>query len=121
MKRAPSPWRRNSWTFRRLAAARKAGAPIPTGEIPGEEPDFRFATETGTLGIEVTELLRPASSNGGIVPVEEESFHKEIVQTAQEQYYHGARVAPARVVGYFANARGTRQNKQKMARTLVEC
>jgi hypothetical protein len=25
-----------------LAAARKAGVPIPNGEMPDEEPDFRF-------------------------------------------------------------------------------
>ena len=105
---------------RALAAARRAGAPIPNGEIPGEEPDFRFATATGTLGIEVTELLRPASSNGGIVPVEEERFHKEIIQIAQQQYCQGTGVPPARVVSYFANARGARQIKQKMARALVE-
>ena len=105
---------------RALAAARKAGAPIPTGEMPGEEPDFRFATATCTLGIEVTEFLRPARSNGGSVPVEEERFHKEIIQIAQEQYYQGTGVPPARVVSYFANAKGARQNKQKMARSLVE-
>jgi hypothetical protein len=103
-----------------LLAARNAGAPIPTGEIPGEEPDFRFATETGALGIEVTELLRPASSNGGIVPAEEESFHNEIVQIAQQQYYATVGVSPARVVTYFANTRGQRQSKREMARRLVE-
>ena len=92
-----------------LAAARKAGAPIPTGEIPGEEPDFRFHTEIGPLGLEVSELLRPASSNSGIVPAAEEAYHREIVQLAQAQYYCSADAKPARVVLYFANARGKRR------------
>jgi hypothetical protein len=103
-----------------LAAARKAGAPIPTGEIPGEEPDFRFHAETGVLGIELTELLRPASSNEGIVPVEEESFHQQIVRIAQEEYDRAMDGKPARVVAYFANARGKKRNKCDMARSLAE-
>ena len=69
-----------------LAAARKAGVPIPTGETPYEEPDFRF-DETRALGIELSEVLRPASSNHGILPVEQESFHKDIITKAQRDYY----------------------------------
>ena len=45
-----------------LDAARSAGVPIPDGGEAGEEPDFRFHTETGGLGIDVSELLRPAST-----------------------------------------------------------
>lgn len=66
-----------------LAAARDAGIPIPSGEVPGEEPDFTFQTKSGALGIELTEVLRPASSNHGISPVEEEAFHREIINTAK--------------------------------------
>lgn len=106
--------------IRVLAAARKAGAPIPTGEIPGEEPDFRFHTEIGPLGLEVSELLRPASSNSGIVPAAEEAYHREIVQLAQAQYYCSADANPARVVLYFANARGKRRDKLDVVRSLAE-
>jgi hypothetical protein len=70
---------------RALSAARDAGVPIPHGEIPGEEPDFTF--NAGRLGIEVSEVLRPASSNHGIVPAAEEAFHQEILQMAQAKYY----------------------------------
>jgi hypothetical protein len=56
---------------RALAAARRAGIPIPLVECPGEEPDFTF--NSGALGVEVSELLRPASSNDGTMPVAEES------------------------------------------------
>ena len=44
-----------------LIAARKAGLPIPDGEVAGEEPDFRFQTSASALGIEVSEVMRPAS------------------------------------------------------------
>lgn len=53
-----------------LRAGRKAGAPIPVGEIAGEEPDFRFNTASGHLGIGLKELVPPATINGGIPPVE---------------------------------------------------
>jgi hypothetical protein len=84
---------------RALTAARNAGVPIPTGEIPGEEPDFSF--NAGTLGVEVSELLRPASSNGGIMPVAEESYHQEILQIAQTEYYADPNAKPAKIILYF--------------------
>jgi len=71
---------------RPLAAARLAGVPIPVGEVAGEKPDFRFSTETGTLGVEVSELLRTAGSNGGIVPATVAAYHQQVVQMAQERY-----------------------------------
>src|SRR5271154_2172988 len=89
-----------------LAAARKAGVPIPTDECPDEEPDFRFNDEIPTLGIELSEVLRPASSNHGILPVEQESFHKEIMTKAQQDYYARANAKPVHVSVYFANTRG---------------
>jgi hypothetical protein len=103
---------------RYLAAARDAGVPIPPGEIPSEEPDFRFQTTSGALGIELTEVLRPASSNDGISPVEEESFHREIVKMAQKQYYRVPNAAPVHVSTYFTNARGNRRSKHDLARAL---
>src|SRR5271163_4292162 len=89
-----------------LAAARKAGVPIPNGEIPDEEPDFQFNDEIPALGIELSEVLRPASSNHGILPVEQESFHKEIIRTAQQDYYDASDAKPVHVSVYFTNTRG---------------
>jgi hypothetical protein len=103
---------------RALTAARKAGVPIPLGEIPGEKPDFRF--NLNTLGIEVSELLKPANSNFGIVPAEAETYHKEIVQLAQQQYYAAADATPVKVILYFANARGKKRDKREMARAFAE-
>jgi hypothetical protein len=103
---------------RALIAARDAGVPIPLGEIPAEKPDFRF--NSNTLGIEVSELLKPASSNFGIVPAEAETYHKEIIQLAQQQYYADADATPVKIILYFANARGKKRNKREMARTLTQ-
>jgi len=101
-----------------LAAARNAGVPIPSGELAGEEPDFRFQTMRGALGIELTEVLRPASSNHGIIPVEEESFHRAIIETAQKDYYTGPNANPVHVSAYFTNAKGKRRSKHELARAL---
>ena len=103
---------------RALIAARKAGVPIPLGEVPGEEPDFRFTQNM--LGVEISELLKPASSNFGIVPAEAESYHQEIVQMAQQQYYGAADAIPVTINLYFPNARGKSRDKREMARTLAE-
>ena len=103
---------------RALTAARSAGVPIPFGETPGEEPDFAF--NSGALGIEVSELLRPASSNHGIMPVAEESYHQEILQMAQAEYYADSEAKPAQIILYFANAKGKKRDKREMARTLAE-
>ena len=103
---------------RALAAARVAGVLIPLGEIPGEEPDFTF--NGGALGVEVSELLRPASSNHGIMPVAEESYHQEILQMAQAEYYADPNAKPSKIIVYFANARGKKRDKREMSRRLVE-
>lgn len=103
-----------------LAAARNAGVPIPNGEIPDEEPDFRFKDETPALGIELSEVLRPASSNYGIMPVEQESFHKDIITKAQQDYRDALDAKAAHVSVYFTNTRGGRRNKVEMARALTE-
>lgn len=102
-----------------LAAARGAGVPIPTGETPDEEPDFRFYDQTPALGIELSEVLRPASSNYGILPVEQESFHREITTKAQQSYYAAPDAKPARASVYFTNTRGEKRDKKVLARALA--
>ncbi len=66
-----------------LDATRKAGAPIPTGELEGEEPDFRF--QTPPLGIDVSELVRPACTNYGILPLEQERFRQKILDSVRQE------------------------------------
>ena len=103
-----------------LAAARKAGVPIPNGETPGEEPDFRFNDEIPALGIELSEVLRPASSNHGILPVEQESFHQAVMAKAQEDYYASSGAKPVHVNVYFTNTRGGKRDRKELAHALTE-
>jgi len=103
-----------------LAAARKAGVPIPTGQSPDEEPDFRFNDEIPALGIELSEVLRPASSNHGILPVEQETFHREIITKAQLNYYDSPDAKRVHVSVYFTNTRGEKRNKGELAVALTE-
>lgn len=103
-----------------LAAARTAGVPIPHGETPGEEPDFRFNNQTPALGIELTEVVRPATSNFGLLPVEEESFHKNVITIAERSYYDSVDAKPAHVSVHFTNTKGKKCDKKEMARKLVE-
>jgi hypothetical protein len=103
-----------------LAAAREAGVPIPSGETPDEEPDFRFNDQVPALGIELSEVLRPASSNHGILPVEQESFHKEIITKAQQDYYSWSGATSVHVNVYFTNTRGGKRDKGELARALTD-
>jgi hypothetical protein len=101
-------------------AAREAGIPLPIGELPGEEPDFRFLNERPPLGLEVTELVRPASSNQGIIPTEQQSFHDQIMGAAQHRYCNIANAKPVHVSVYFTDARGARQNREQLIKGLVD-
>jgi hypothetical protein len=103
-----------------LNAARITGVPIPSGEIPGEKPDFRFQGKTATLGIEVSEAMRPASSNHGIVPVYEEAVQNQILKIAQRAYYTVSNARPIHVGVTFSNIRGKAYDKSKLARALTE-
>jgi hypothetical protein len=102
-----------------LDAARNAGVPIPDcGEV-GEEPDFRFHTDVGDLGIEVSELLRPACTNYGILPLEQENFHVKILEAAREEC--DKRGLPSlRVHVYFTNPKGEKQDWKSLVQCLVE-
>ena len=70
------------------------------------------------MGIETSELVRPESSNHGIRPVAEERYHNEVVRMGQELYYEDAGTKHAKVVVYFANARGKRRDKREIAGAL---
>lgn len=65
-------------------------------------------------------MLRPASSNHGILPVEQESFHKEIITKAQQGYYAGPDAKPVHVNVYFTDTRGGKRNKGELAPALTE-
>ena len=116
------PTSRDERDYRSAGASRRTASRvlIPSGEVPGERPDFRFETEAGALGVEVSELMRPASSNGGIVPMAAAAYHQQVVELAEAQYYSAAAGKPARVTVYFSDSRGKRRSKRHLARVLAE-
>jgi hypothetical protein len=119
-----------------LEAARRACSLFPLASIEDfEEPDFRIKTGAGGLGVEVTEIVRPKEENA-FRPVETESFHEAVMQSAEE-YYRASRAVPVNVFVYFSDEqRCERQDpegwrrltsdkkpgskRDKMARSLAE-
>ncbi len=94
--------------------------PIPPGEIPGEEPDFTFNSQSGAFGRELSEVMRPASCNHGILPVFEEAIQREIVNNAKRAYYAIPNAQPVHVNVNFIDRRGRKYDKRETARTLAE-
>jgi len=106
---------------RLLEAARAAGAqipPIPDGDLDDEKPDFRLDTESGTLGIELSELSRPACANYGIPPIFEEEFQREVLERAREQCRRMG--IDVHVIVYFAQHRGKKWKKRELIRALTD-
>jgi hypothetical protein len=102
-----------------LDAARDAGVPIPNDGVVGEEPDFRFHTDARDLGIEVSELLRPACTNHGILPLEQENFHRKILDAARSECEKQG-LPSLRLQVYFTNPRGKKQYWKNLTRSLVD-
>ncbi len=50
-----------------------------------------------------------------ILPVEQESFHREIITKAQQDYYDTPDGKPVHVSVYFTNTRGEKRNKGELA------
>src|SRR6266581_2373335 len=88
--------------LRALLAARSATSFLPHGKIvPGEEPDFRIITETGIVGVELTELMPLPRSVSFSSPVAEQRLHENAVQLAERQYYAEQGAMPVKVTAYF--------------------
>lgn len=68
-------------------AAQRVCPIIPAGIVePSEKPDLIFKTATGKMGVEVCELLRPASGSHR-PPVQAEHFHRQVIEQAKRRYY----------------------------------
>jgi hypothetical protein len=103
-----------NWVFN----AARAGCPLlPAGEyIQREEPDFLITTENGRIGLELTELLRPAK-DGERRPVAEESRHNKVVQRAEQRYRSMPNAKPVKVsVGFNY---GIQYDEKEMAVALA--
>jgi hypothetical protein len=92
-----------------LEAARRVSSLIPDGKIEDfEKPDFTIMTPTGSLGIEVSEVLR--AGRGPLSPVEEENIHEKIIRRAKQEYISSPDSVPVRVYVSFWNPEGKKLN-----------
>ncbi len=124
---------------RMLEAARRACPLIPSGDIeilskPGQ-PDLMITASTGEVAVEVTELPGLKGENP-FPPVQDESFHQEVVRLAEEKYHADHSAQPVSVVALFLddaeckrkNPEGWRRltdrktgpKRDKMARSLAQ-
>ena len=119
-----------------LEAARHTCSLFPPGDIQAsEEPDLWIKTGTGSVWVEVTELVRPKGDDV-FPPVEKESFHQDVVRLA-EAYHRASEAAPAGISVYFSDEQRCRREdpdgwnrltsdkkaggkREKMARSLAE-
>jgi len=115
----PSGQRRKEIERRFLEDARRASSIFPPGDIElFEEPDLKITMGAESLGVEVTELVRPKGGNA-FLPVEAENFHIEVVRLAEE-CHRTSGASPVDVVVHFLDDRRCPRDKQKMARGLAE-
>lgn len=105
---------------RALTAAMNAGGQLfPTGEIlEGEAPDFRIKSTSGTVGIEVTELLPLPRNNSFNSTLAEESLHQEVVRLAEEDYFRPPDAIPVKATVYFWDVERGRNRARQMAGEL---
>lgn len=106
---------------RALEAACAASAIIPTGRIQDfEKPDFKIEAASGLVGIEVTELLPPPTSEVFTSPLEEKSFHQRLIQLAEQEYNRLPDTVPVGVVVSFWRIETGKRDMRAMAYALVE-
>src|ERR1700687_853431 len=106
--------------LRALLDARRASPLLPNGRIiSGEEPDFRIVTETGIVGVEVSELMPLPRSSSFSSPVAEERLHEGIIQVAERRYNSTPGAVPVEVSAYFWDIEQGKNRKEEMADGLV--
>jgi hypothetical protein len=83
-----TPYERKKQRERWILETARAIYPFfPPGEIElFEGPDLRIKTDTGWLGVEIVDIVRPKGAASSR-PVEAESFHCKVVRLAEKIYY----------------------------------
>jgi hypothetical protein len=99
-----------------LSAARKAGAPIPSGGLAGEEPDFSFLAPHGSLGIEVGKFCVHPVVTTEFLLLRRKHFINIMLKAQQKVY--AASSAPTRVNVYFSQTRKKRQSRRELIDAL---
>ena len=90
---------------------------LPSGKVtPFDRPDLLIETESGVLGVEVTELIRQAGEDG-YAPPQSANFHKQVVTLAEAEYLASGGT-PVDVLVYFSSR--PKPTKHVMARALAE-
>lgn len=111
---------------RALNVARSVSTLIPDGKTEDfEKPDFKVHTSTGLVGIEVTELMPAARSDGFSSPLDEKSFHQKVMQLAETEYRRMHREVPISVSAGFCRIDDDVTNERSavarsMARSLAD-
>lgn len=100
-----------------LEDARRISLLIPAGEIrDSESPDFLIKTDSGILGIEVTQLFQPKATDQ-FSRRHAESFHQKVIHRASE-LYQKASSGPVDILVYFLEDR-LKFDLDTMARSLT--
>lgn len=103
-----------------VLAARSVSNLVPEGILElREEPDFELQTEFGQIGIEVTELMRPAECHGQFDPVSVEQFHREVIRLAEYSYYRHIDALHCTIRVYFTNFKG-KVDKNDLAESIAQ-
>jgi hypothetical protein len=107
--------------LRVVEAARRVGLPLPIGQlISREEPDFEIYTESGPLGLEVTEVLPPPQNASFTSSLAVAAMQSNIVRQAENDYRRIPSALPVKVAAYFWNIERKRGEERRMARELVQ-
>ena len=107
--------------LRAVEAARRAGLPLPVGQlISREQPDFEVSTGSGTLGLEVTEVLPPPQNASFTSALGERAVEARIISQAEEAYRRNPGARPVKVTSYFWDVERKKGEERRMARELVQ-
>jgi hypothetical protein len=70
-----------------IQLARRAGLPLPSGELlDREQPDFQIGTDPALLGIEVTAVIPPPRHPSFNSPLAECDKYEGVIRTAESNY-----------------------------------
>jgi hypothetical protein len=106
---------------RMIELARRAGLPIPRGElVDRERPDFQIGADPAVLGIEVTLVGPPPRHPSFNSPLAESDKYQQVIRRAESMYARTPGACPVKVTAYPWEIVRTRGMERVMARELVD-
>jgi hypothetical protein len=104
-----------------IELARRAGLPLPSGElVDRERPDFQIGTDPALLGIEVTAVNPPPRHPSFNSPLAECDKYEGVIRTAEANYARIPGAVPVKVTAYPWEIERTRGMESEMACELVD-